>query len=104
LEAMACGLCVVSARVGGIPYLVDDGSEALLAWPNDAKRMAHAVSRILREPKLAQGLSQNGRHKAEQFDWSVVYSLWENLLTSVANGRVGVKADSLARPTTECHA
>jgi glycosyltransferase involved in cell wall biosynthesis len=104
LEAMACGLCVVSTRVGGIPYLVDDGSEALLAWPIDSKRMAHSVRRILREPKLAQRLSQNARHKAEQYDWSVVYSLWENLLTSVANGRVGVKADSLGRPTKECHA
>ena len=87
LEAMACGLCVVSTRVGGIPYLVDEGTDALLARPNDCKRMAQGVRRILGDPHLARRLSRNGRHKAEQFDWSVVYSLWETLLTAVANGR-----------------
>jgi glycosyltransferase involved in cell wall biosynthesis len=87
LEAMACGLCVVSARVGGIPYLVDDGSDALLAQPDNPRRMAQAVRRIYHEPKLAERLSCNGRRKAERFDWPVIFSAWEGVLTAAANER-----------------
>src|SRR5262249_30944608 len=67
LEAMACGLCVVSTNVGGIPYLVDDGQDGLLVPPDDPGAMAHAVGRILDDPDLADRLSRNARRKAERF-------------------------------------
>lgn len=83
LEAMACGLCVVSTDVGGIPYLMEHERDALLVPPNDPKAMAKAVRRILTEPGLAEHLSANARCKAEQFDWSVILPQWERLLESV---------------------
>lgn len=79
LEALACGLCVVSTSVGGIPYLLDDGKDALLVPPGDAQAMAGAVQRILTEPGLAEHLSRNARRKAEQFDWDVVLPMWEKV-------------------------
>ena len=86
LEAMACGLCVVSTDVGGVPYLVGQGQDALLVGREDPEAMACAVRRILQEPGLAQRLSENGRVKVEQLDWSVVLPQWESLLSSVAQG------------------
>jgi len=80
LEAMACGLCVVSTDVGGIPYLLQDERDALLVPPDDPEAMAQAVRRILTEPGLARHLSQNARQKAEQFDWAKVLPQWEQLL------------------------
>lgn len=88
LEAMACGLCVVSTNVGGIPYLLDDEQDALLVPPGDAEAMATAVRRILSEPGLAARLSENARAKAERFDWSVVLPQWESLLTDVAREKM----------------
>lgn len=85
LEAMACGLCVVSTNVGGIPYLLEDGKDALLVPPNDPEAMASAIRRILTEPGLAQRLSLNARKKAEQFDWSVILPQWEALFSEVTN-------------------
>lgn len=79
IEAMACGLCIVSTNVGGIPYLLDDGEDALLISPNDAQAMATAIRRILTEPGLGEKLSRNARSKAEQFDWSVILPQWEGL-------------------------
>lgn len=79
LEAMACGLCIVSTNIGGLPYLLDDGFDALLVPPNDPEAMAAAVRRILTEPGLAERLSRNGRKKAESFDWSVILPQWEAL-------------------------
>jgi glycosyltransferase involved in cell wall biosynthesis len=83
LEAMACGLCVVSTNVGGIPYLLEHEHDALLVPPNDPVAMATAVRRLLTEPSLAERLSRNARQKAEQFDWSIILPQWEALLTSV---------------------
>jgi glycosyltransferase involved in cell wall biosynthesis len=76
LEAMACGLCVVSTNVGGIPYLLEDEKDALLVPPGDPEAMASA---ILTEPGLAKKLSMNARKKVEHFDWSVILPQWESL-------------------------
>ena len=88
LEAMACGLCVVSTNVGGLPYLLADGTDALLVPPNDPVAMAAAVRRLLTEPALAARLSPNARHKAEQHDWAVVLPQWEALLRRAGLGGV----------------
>lgn len=81
LEAMACGLCVVSTNVGGIPYLLEDAKDALLVPPAGAQAMAEAVRKILKEPPLAENLSRNARHKAEQLDWLKILPQWEKLFT-----------------------
>jgi len=83
MEAMACGLCVVSTNVGGIPYLLEDGQNALLIPPDDPEEMALAVRRILTEPGLSARLTENARRQVEQFDWSVVLPKWEGLLEDV---------------------
>jgi glycosyltransferase involved in cell wall biosynthesis len=68
IEAMPSGLCIVSTNVGGVPYLIDDGHDALLVPPDDPDAMAAAVRRILTEPGLAERLSRNARKKAEHYD------------------------------------
>lgn len=87
LEAMVCGLCVVSTNVGGIPYLLDDGIDALLVPSDDADAMAAAVRRILTEPGLAARISENARKKVEQYDWCVIFPQWEALFAKVINWR-----------------
>jgi glycosyltransferase involved in cell wall biosynthesis len=83
LEAMACGLCIVSTNVGGISYLLEDGVDALLVPSNDVESMTSAIKLILKEPELAETLSRNARKKAELIDWSNVLPLWENLFQDV---------------------
>lgn len=88
LEAMACGLCVVSTNVGGLTYLMEHEHDALLVPPHDPAAMAKAVSRLLTEPGLAKRLSRNARQKAEQFDWSIILPKWKVLLTSVTREKL----------------
>jgi glycosyltransferase involved in cell wall biosynthesis len=83
MEAMACGMCIISTNIGGIPYLLDNEINAILVPPNDPDAMAAAVTRILTEPGLAEKLSMNAREKAEQFNWSIILPQWQRLLESV---------------------
>lgn len=86
IEAMACGLCVVSTNVGGIPFLLEHEHDALLVPPGDAKAMAQAVKRLLHEPGLAARLSANARRKVELFDWAYVLPQWERLFKQALAG------------------
>lgn len=94
LEAMACGLCVVSTRVGGLSDLVRDGDEGLLVPPDDAEAMVAAIRRVLHEPELAARLSAGGRLRARSMDWNTVLPQWEDLLTA-ANGAAALAEESL---------
>jgi glycosyltransferase involved in cell wall biosynthesis len=83
IEAMSCGLCIVSTNVGGLPYLLKNEHDALLVPPNDSEVMAKAIRRVLMEPGLAERLSANARKKAEQFDWSIILPKWDKLLHDI---------------------
>lgn len=84
VEAMACGLCVVTTNVGGIPDLLEDESDALLVPPRSASAMANAVRRILDEPTLAGRLSSEARSASEKRDWAEVVRRWQSLFHEVA--------------------
>ena len=83
IEAMACGLCVVSTNVGGVPWLVDDGENGLLVPPKDPNSMAEAVQRVLKDPGLASMLSKGSRQKAEQHYWQTILPQWDALFREV---------------------
>lgn len=83
LEAMACGLCIISTNVGGIPYMLEDEFDSLLVPDGDHAAMATAVQRLLTEEGLAERLSGNARLKVEKFDWASILPRWERLLTGV---------------------
>lgn len=87
LEALACGLCVVSTNVGGIPYLLENCTDALLVPPDEAEAMAAAVRHILTTPTLATHLSAQGRAKAELYSWTYILPQWQHLIDTVAEGR-----------------
>lgn len=86
VEAMACGLCVVSTEVGGLATLLSHGEDALLAPPGDDRTLAAAVVRLLEEPALAETLSRAGRRKAEETDFARVLPRWQDLLRRLAAG------------------
>lgn len=65
MEAMAMRVPVVVTGAGGVPELVNDGTDGLLVPPRDPARMAEALLKLLRDPALAAKLSESGRRKIE---------------------------------------
>jgi glycosyltransferase involved in cell wall biosynthesis len=53
LEAMAAGVPVVAARVGGVPELIEEGVTGLLCDPTDPTTMGAAVRAVLDYPEQA---------------------------------------------------
>ena len=72
LEASAQGLPIVATAVGGVPEMIHDGVDALLAPPDDPTALAAAIMRVLSEPGLAEGLSAAARANAQRFTWPAI--------------------------------
>jgi GT2 family glycosyltransferase len=70
LEAMACGVPLVTTDNGGCREYAIDGETALVVEPGDAVAMANAIRRLLDDDVLAKQLTANGLDLVERdFDW-----------------------------------
>jgi len=63
VEAMACGMAVVSTRVSGIPELVVNEHSGLLVPERDEVALADAMQRLLRDSKLRESLGRRGQQR-----------------------------------------
>ncbi|MBP7212683.1 MAG: glycosyltransferase family 4 protein [Anaerolineaceae bacterium] len=83
VEAIACGLPVVSTNAGELPLLWKDGEEILLVPKNDAQGMAKKIVELLNGEVEAEPLVVRAKEKAEQFDWEKILPQWVNLIYKV---------------------
>lgn len=78
LEAMACGVGVVSFANGGIDDYGVDGKNCRIVA--DAKGMADAVAALIEDRKALDAMGAAGREAAMRFDWSDIGARWEAAL------------------------
>jgi glycosyltransferase involved in cell wall biosynthesis len=84
LEALACGLPVISTNVGGVPFIVEDGQTAILVPRDDAQAMAQAVVKLYCDTKLRSQLREEGIRAVAQYAWNEVRPQWLALYQSHA--------------------
>jgi N-acetyl-alpha-D-glucosaminyl L-malate synthase BshA len=73
LEAMACGVPVVSSSVGGLPELNIHNQTGFIAEIGDVEQMSKYVLRLLQNDKQYTLFSQNARDRAvKEFDTSLI--------------------------------
>ncbi len=76
LEAFASGNPVVSTSVGGVPAILEDEVQGLLAPAGDADAVARQVLRLLEEPPLAARLARTARESCERYRWPHIRAQW----------------------------
>ena len=67
LEAMSATRPVIASAVGGIPDLIRDGIDGLLAPPKDEHRWAQQLHRLLVDPKLRSRLAGAGQQRVVEY-------------------------------------
>lgn len=61
VEAMACGCPVIATAAGGVPEIISDGSDGLLAPPRDPAALSAAILVLLHDRELTERLRANAR-------------------------------------------
>ncbi len=88
LEALACGIPVVSPNVGSIHETVLDGHTGILTKPGSAEETADAIIKLLGNPQLSRQMGFNGRDHVRQ-SWSLraMVTGYERLITMLYNDK-----------------
>jgi N-acetyl-alpha-D-glucosaminyl L-malate synthase BshA len=94
LEAMAAAKPVVASNVGGIPELVKNGINGILANTNNTKELATALTFLLDNPELAKNMGlQNREYVAKNFSWEKTAKMTSELYERIL-GRSTIKKRS----------
>jgi glycosyltransferase involved in cell wall biosynthesis/GT2 family glycosyltransferase len=104
LEALACGVPLVTTDNGGCREYAVEGVTALVVPPRDPQAMAAAIDRLRNDRRLADKLRRNGLELVDQrFGWDQAASRFEAILEGVVDGALerpgGLQPNLRARVT-----
>jgi glycosyltransferase involved in cell wall biosynthesis len=68
LEAMACGVPVLTSNVCSLPEIMGDG--AILVQPRDIEDIANGIGRLVQDSALRAVLREKGLRRAAEFTWN----------------------------------
>ena len=72
LEAMNAGLLVISSRVGGVPYMIEDGKTGLLFESENSNDLADKMLWALEHPAEVQTITTNAQAEVQKYEWENV--------------------------------
>jgi N-acetyl-alpha-D-glucosaminyl L-malate synthase BshA len=86
LEAMSCGVPVISTSVGGLPELINHNETGFIAEIGDIDRMAKYAIDLLTNEKKYNEFAKNSRDRAvNEFDIEKIVPLYEQYYLDVLN-------------------
>lgn len=86
LEAMSCGLPVVSSSVGGLPELIKHNETGFIAEIGDIDRMSKYVIELFTNKRKYDLFSKASRKRVEEkFDKEIIIPKYENFYNKILN-------------------
>lgn len=67
LEAMQCGVPVITSNISSLPEVVGDAG--ILLDPNDTDGLCHSILEIYNRPSLRENMSLKSLEQAKKFSW-----------------------------------
>ncbi len=86
LEAMACGVPVISSSVGGLPELNNHNQTGYIAEIGDIDRMARYAIDLLSNPVKHKAFSDAARNRAIEFNLDKVVTQYEDYYQRILAG------------------
>jgi len=83
LEAMSCGVPVISSSVGGLPELNLHGETGYIAEFGDVERMAKYAVELFSEEKKYKLFQKNARERAEFFEEDKIIGYYEKFYEKI---------------------
>jgi len=80
IEALACGLPIITTEATAGPDLIKDGVEGFLVRSGDAGALCEAMLRCVKDPVAVKQMSRAARRRAEQFSWDRFGEGWVKIL------------------------
>lgn len=69
LEAMNAGLLVISSRVGGVPYMIEDGKTGLLFDSDNADQLAERMLWATEHPAECLAIVRQAQQEVDHYQW-----------------------------------
>lgn len=69
LEGFNAGLLVISSRVGGVPYMIQDGVNGLLFSSENAKEMADKMIQAIENQEKTKEMIRNAHEDLRSYSW-----------------------------------
>ena len=89
LEAMAAGLPIIAASVGGVPEMITDDEQGIIVPPGSPDALRSAIKRLNDDPGLRQRLGDNARRRAAGFSLAQQIKATTTLYRSLMARRTG---------------
>jgi glycosyltransferase involved in cell wall biosynthesis len=83
VEALACGLPIVSTRVGGVSMCIDPGRNGLIVPPDDAPALAAALTSLAADPQMRERFASHSEQLASSFTASQMVDKTMNVYRQV---------------------
>jgi glycosyltransferase involved in cell wall biosynthesis len=101
LEALACGLPVVSTPIGDIPTMLRHGEAGLLVPPGDPDAIATAVDTLLTDRPRVEAVTRAGCAEVERYNWANVRDEWSTVYRALLTSSACVPAPTASLPVVE---
>ncbi|MDQ2937833.1 MAG: glycosyltransferase, partial [Acidobacteriota bacterium] len=104
LEALACGVPLLSTAVGGVPELITHGKNGWLIPSGDPRKLKEAIVSLIEQPSLRGRLAKNGqRHVQTNFTVAAFMAQVETVYTEASKSGSRVRKSSASSRVAVFH-